>query len=109
MVLKAMFDAYPEIVERLREEGVDIDQLAGDFPAELMEAMMGRADQAVDPGGVEAGRLPGGEVVFEHDGHDQSDDESVGDPEETEGSETEDGDEPVSRHDFSLMSVLMLG
>ncbi|KAF8486516.1 transcriptional repressor TCF25-domain-containing protein [Gautieria morchelliformis] len=91
--LQAMFDAHPEIVERLREEGVDIDQLAGEFPAELMEAVMGRADQAVD-GAMEAGRMPGGEVVFEHDGPNRSDDEDVGDPVEAEGSENEDEDEP---------------
>lgn len=86
-------------MERLRREGVDVDQLARDIP-ELMEAVMAqRADQRVHVDGVpvEEGGMPGGEDAFVHEGTDRADEDGgdPSDPEEDE--EDEDRDEPVSQ------------
>ena len=101
MYLQAMFDAHPEMIARLREEGVDIDQLAREFPHELMEAVMGRADQVVGEGvdGLPGeGRMPGGGDIFAHEDPARIIDEDVGNipPESEDDDENEDGDEPVS-------------
>lgn len=97
--MQALFDMHPEILARIRE-GVDIDQLARDFPQEVMEDVMGRVAEALDGNAAaipeEQRGMPGGGFEVEDEGADREGDEVVGNPAEAQGDDEADDDEPVS-------------
>lgn len=88
---------HPEIIARFREQGFQIDQIAGDFPEEVMMAAIGMlaeaADRNIEEVPAEERRMPGGEIEFGHEDGDREHDESADDLAESDDDEVEEEDE----------------